>query len=96
MGDIMREILSNFVLVCSVLLLANVAAAQSAKTEHTFRLDDPATRIPATLEDVALMVVMFKVMGDEGVSFYEIHTYITLHNDEKVWEEKLVYRRTEL
>lgn len=179
MGDIMRKILSNFVLVCSVLLLANVAAAQSAKTEHTFRLDDPATRIPATLEDVALMVGswtgeafggtfesvwnppsfgtmvgMFKVMGDEGVSFYEImllaeeegslvlkvkhfhadftaweekedyvtfrlvsvapdavhfsglsfykvgddkiHTYITLHNDEKVWEEKLVYRRTEL
>jgi hypothetical protein len=34
-----------------------------------------------------------------GLSFYrigddEIHIYIALHSDEKVWEEKLVYRRT--
>ena len=36
-----------------------------------------------------------------GLSFYsisenEIHTYIALHNDEKVWEEKLIYRRVVL
>ena len=36
-----------------------------------------------------------------GLSFYqvsddEIHGYIALHNDEKVWEEKLAYKRSEL
>jgi len=159
------------------LLLGGAALAQSVKTEHTFKLDDPDARVPATLEDVAWMVGswsgeafggtfeevwnpasvgsmvgMFKVIGDEGVVFYElmllveeegsislkvkhfnpdftaweekddyvrfrlvgiepgavhfsglsfyqisedeIHTYIALHNDEKVWEEKLVYRRS--
>lgn len=159
------------------LLFASAAAAQSAKTEHTLRLDDPDTRTPATLEDVSWMVGawtgdafggtfeevwnpasagsmvgMFKVLGDGGVSFYElmllveeegslglkvkhfaadftawetkedyihfrlvriepeavhfsglsfyrisadeIHAYIALHNEDKVWEEKLVYRRS--
>jgi 3-dehydroquinate synthase class II len=35
-----------------------------------------------------------------GISFYsvsddEIHTYLALHDGDKVWEEKLVYRRVE-
>jgi len=179
MGDIMTKLHSKLILLFGVLLFAVTAAAQSVKTEHTFKLDDADTRVPATLEDVAwmvgswtgdafggtfeevwnppsfgTMVGMFKVLGDEGVSFYElmllaeeqgslvikvkhfhadftaweekedyvtfrlvsvapdavhfsglsfyqisedeIHTYIALHNDGKVWEEKLIYRRSEL
>jgi hypothetical protein len=162
--------------VASVLFFSGTAAAQSTKTEHTYKLDDSETRVPGTLGDVAwmvgswsgeafggtfeevwnpaslgTMVGMFKVLGDDTVSFYElmllaeeegslvlkvkhfnpdftawedkedyvtfrlvriepgavhfsglsfyrvsndeIHTYIALHNDDKVWEEKLVYRR---
>lgn len=169
----------RLIAVFAALLLANAAMAQSIKTEHTFKLDDPETRVPGQLEDVAWMVGswageafggtfeevwnpasvgsmvgMFKVIGDEAVSFYElmllveqegslslkvkhfnpdftawedkddyihfrlvgiepdavhfsglsfyrvnddeIHTYIALHEDEKVWEEKLVYRRTDV
>ena len=161
----------------AALLFAGTATAQSVKTEHTLKLDDPETRTPATLDDVAWMVGawtgdafggtfeevwnpassgsmvgMFKVMNDDGVSFYElmllveeegslglkvkhftadfvawetkedyvhfrlvridpdavhfsglsfyrvsadeIHAYIALHDDDKVWEEKLVYRRS--
>lgn len=161
----------------AALLFAGTATAQSVKTEHTFKLDDPDTRTPATLDDVAWMVGawtgdafggtfeevwnpassgsmvgMFKVISDDGVSFYElmllveeegslglkvkhftadfvawetkedyvhfrlvridpdavhfsglsfyrvsadeIHAYIALHDDDKVWEEKLVYRRS--
>ena len=179
MGDIMTTLLSKLAFLCSVLLLTTTVSAQSAKTEHTFKLDDVDAKVPATLEDVSwmvgswvgdafggtfeevwnppsfgTMVGMFKVMGDEGVSFYElmllaeeqgslvlkvkhfspdftaweekddyvtfrlvsvapgavhfsglsfyqasedeIHGYIALHNDEKVWEEKLIYRRSEL
>jgi hypothetical protein len=179
MGDIMTKLHSKLILLIGVLLFAGTAMAQSVKTEHTFKLDDADSRVPATLEDVAwmvgswggeafggtfeevwnppslgTMVGMFKVLGDEQVVFYEllllaeeegslvikvkhfhpdftaweekddyvtfrlvsvgpdaahfsglsfyrisddeIHAYIALHNDEKVWEEKLVYRRTEL
>ena len=152
--------------------------AQSARTEHTFKLDDIDAKVPATLEDVSwmvgswdgigfggtfeevwnppslgTMVGMFKVLGDEEVAFYElmllaeeegslvlkvkhfnadftaweekedyltfrlvsvapdavhfsglsfyqvsadeIHGYIAMRNDEKVWEEKMVYTRSE-
>lgn len=179
MGDIMIKLYGKLILLFGVILFAATAAAQSVKTEHTFKLDDPDMRVPATLEDVSwmvgawngdafggtfeevwnppsfgTMVGMFKVLGEEGVSFYElmllaeeegslvlkvkhfhpdftawedkedyvsfrlvsltpgaahfsglsfyqvsddeIHTYIALHNDDKVWEEKLVYRRAEL
>ena len=167
----------KLVVLCISLLFAGVATAQSEKTEHTFKLDDPDSRPEGTLEDVAwmvgswageafggsveevgnpaslgTMVGMFKVMNDGKVSFYEltllaeeegslilkvkhfnadftgweekddyikfrlvsiapgavhfsglsfyhisddeIHIYIALHSDDKVWEEKLVYRRT--
>ena len=45
-------------LSCSVLLLlgAQLAAAQSQRTEHTYQLDDPENRPAATLDDVAWMV----------------------------------------
>ena len=174
----MIKAIVRLVVACGVLMLAGVAFAQTAKTEHTFELDDPAMRVPGTLDDVSwlvgswagdafggtfedvwnpaslgTMVGMFKVMGDgevrfyeltllaeeegslvlkvkhfsadftawedkedyvtfrlvrvepdavhfSGLSFYrisddEIHTYLVLHNDERVWEEKLVYRRVE-
>lgn len=38
-----------------ILMAARVAAAQSVFTEHTFRLDDPDARPPATLDDIAWM-----------------------------------------
>ena len=159
------------------LLFAATAMAQSAKTEHTLKLDDAEKRVPATLEDVewmagswsgeafggtfeevwnpaslGTMVGLFKFMGDEQVNFYELlllaeeegslvlkvkhfnadftawedkedyvnfrlvriepdaaHfsglsffkvsdnemlAYIAFHDEHKVWEEKLVYRRT--
>ena len=48
--------LPRLALVLVALLLGSAVTAQSVKTEHTFRLDDPDTRVPASLEDVAWMV----------------------------------------
>lgn len=168
---------NRFTMAVLVLLVAGASAhAQSARTEHTVRLDDPDNRPPATFEDVSFlvgawagpafggtfeevwnppsagsMVGMFKFMGDEGVGFYEImlivaeegslslkvkhfnpdfsaweekedyidfkfvkaepdavyfsglsffkisddeiHAYIAFSNDEKTWEEQLVFTR---
>ena len=39
-----------------LLALTGVADAQSARTEHTFRLDDPDARPPGTFEDAAWLV----------------------------------------
>ena len=161
-----------------LLLAAGYSGAQSAHTEHTFKLDDPDKRPQATLADVSWlvgswtgeafgdtfeevwnppsagsMVGMFKLLKDGEVSFYELvllveeegslslkvrhfnadfsawedkedyvdfrfvradddavhfsgisfyrisddemHAYLVLRNkDGKVWEEKLVYRRS--
>lgn len=92
---------SNYVLFTLSLfvlsLLADSALAQSQRTEHTFKLDDPDDRPPATLSDVAWlvgnwegeafgskfeqawnpasagsMIGFFKLLGDEGVTFYEL------------------------
>ena len=42
------------VAVCFLMsLTASIAAAQSAYTAHTYRLDDPDARPPATLDDIA-------------------------------------------
>ncbi len=38
------------------ILLSGVAHAQSARTEHTYQLDDPANQPTATLEDVSWLV----------------------------------------
>ena len=48
-GKRMTRFLSGIVLFIAPL----VAQAQSTLTEHTFRLDDPDSRPPATLDDVA-------------------------------------------
>ncbi len=36
--------------------LADIAFAQSQRTEHTFKLDNPDDRPPATLDDVSWLV----------------------------------------
>lgn len=160
----------------ALLLVGSAAMAQSPRTEHTLQLDDPDSRPPATLADVAWlvgswtgeafggtfeevwnppsagsMVGLFKMMNGDDVRFYEImllveeegslslkvkhfhadftaweekddyvrfrfisadddavhfsgisfhrisdneiHGYLALRNEEKVWEEKLVYQR---
>ena len=172
----MTKSLGRLVVLYGVLMFAVAAFAQTSKTKHTFKLDDPEARVSGTLDDVSWMVGswtgdafggtfeevwnpaslgtmigMFKVMGDGEVSFYElmllaeeegslvlkvkhfsadftawedkedyvtfrlvrvepdavhfsgisfysvsddeIHTYLALHDGDKVWEEKLVYRR---
>lgn len=43
------------VVICTLLTL-DLAAAQSKRTEHTYQLDDPDRRPPATLEDASLLV----------------------------------------
>ena len=40
----------------SALALTSVAFAQTAKTEHTYMLDDSESRVPGTLDDVAWIV----------------------------------------
>ena len=85
------------ILFAAGLLAASAANAQSPRTEHTFKLDNPDSRPAATLDDVAMlvgswtgtafgsafeaswhppsvgsMVGLFKLIGDEGVNFYEI------------------------
>lgn len=48
-------------LVCAAMLLAaEVAGAQSARLEHTFRLDDPANQPAATLADVGWLAGSWK------------------------------------
>ena len=173
----MTKSLCRLAVLCMTMITASAALAQSSKTEHTYKLDDPDVRVPAKLEDVAwlvgswtgdafggtfeevwnpasagTMVGMFKVINDGDVSFYEImllaedegslslkvkhfhadftawedkedyvnfrlvsvepdavhfsglsfyragddeiHAYIAFHNEEKVREEKLIYKRS--
>jgi hypothetical protein len=40
----------------SALALTSVTFAQTAKTEHTYKLDDSESRVPGTLDDVAWIV----------------------------------------
>ena len=60
--------------VISVLLFLGVStgtAAQSMQSEHVFKLDDPDSRPPATLEDVSWLVGSWK--GDAfGSTFEEV------------------------
>jgi hypothetical protein len=57
-------------LVLALLLFSGAAFAQSPRTEHTFQLDDPDIRPPATLEDVAWLAGSWE--GEAfGMSFEE-------------------------
>ena len=49
----MRERDTIYLAVCVLLFAGCAAAAQSQLTEHTFKLEDPDVRPPATLEDAA-------------------------------------------
>jgi hypothetical protein len=58
-------------LVLSTVFLCGTAAAQSQLTEHTFKLDDPEARPPATIEDVAWLAGSWE--GEAfGASFEEV------------------------
>lgn len=47
--------LSNILVGLSILVFGATAAAQTARTEHTYKLDDPDKRVAASIEDVAWM-----------------------------------------
>src|SRR5210317_214778 len=46
----------RLLLLGSALALTSVAFAQTAQTEHTYKLDDAESRVPGTLDDVAWIV----------------------------------------
>jgi len=52
----MKRRISTASFAAAAMLLFTTAAAQTARTEHTFGLDDPDSRPPATLDDVAWLV----------------------------------------
>ena len=49
----MRVRLTSCLTACVLLFVGSAATAQSQRTEHTFKLDDPDARPEATLADVA-------------------------------------------
>jgi hypothetical protein len=49
----MRTRLTRCLAASALLFTVSIAAAQSQRTEHTLKLDDPDSRPAATLEDVA-------------------------------------------
>ena len=61
----------SIIVLLVMLGLASVAGAQSMQTEHIFKLDDPDSRPPATLDDVSWLVGSWT--GDAfGSSFEEV------------------------
>ncbi len=48
--------LARLVAVLALLLAGHTTMAQSQRTEHTFKLDDPESRPAATLDDVSWLV----------------------------------------
>ena len=74
-----RRILMS-VAACVAVLFAGTAAAQSQRTEHTFKLDDPDNPPAATLADGSILVGSWTGTAFGG----------TL---EEVREEKIVYHR---
>ena len=74
----------------ALLFASSAARAQSQRTEHIYKLDDPATRPAATLNDVALHF--------SGLSFYRssdstMDAWIVMKTSDGVVEEKLEYVR---
>ena len=119
----------NAIAITLILAAAGVSGswAQSTRTEHTLKLDDPMNRPKATIEDVAwlagswtgevfgsrfeevwsqpsagTMMGMYKVLGEDGVSFYELEMIVEVEGslemrvkhfsaDFTAWEEKAEY-----
>lgn len=52
----MHSVLTRGLLTLALLMFAVAANAQSQRTEHTLKLDDPDARPPATLADVSWLV----------------------------------------
>lgn len=67
----MRIANKRILLGAAMLFLAGSALAQSPRTEHTFKLDDPDVRPPATLEDVTWLAGSWEGEGF-GMSFEEV------------------------
>lgn len=81
-----------------LMLLVEEEGSLSLKVKH-FHPDFTAWEEKEDYVHFRLVSIEPGAVHFSGLSFYqinedEIHTYIALHNDEKVWEEKLVYRRS--
>ena len=67
----MNSLHSRLLGAISILLMTAAAIAQSLQTEHVYKLDDPESRPPATLEDVAWLAGSWK--GEAfGSTFEEV------------------------
>lgn len=83
-----------------LLLLAEEEGSLVLKVKH-FHADFTAWEDKDDYVTFRLVSISPDAAHFSGLSFYrkgddEIHTFLALHSDEKVWEEKLVYRRTGL
>ena len=80
-----------------LLLLSVEEGSLSLKVKH-FTPEFTAWEEKADYVHFRLVGVGSGVVHFSGLSFYqvsddEMHAYIAMHNQDKVWEEKLVYRR---
>ena len=82
-----------------LMLLAEEEGSLNLKVKH-FNADFSAWEEKKDHVTFPLVRVEPDAVHFSGLSFYrinqdEIHGYLVLHNDEKRWEEKLLYRRRE-
>lgn len=80
-----------------LMLLAEEEGSLNLKVKH-FNADFSAWEEKADHVTFPLVKIERDAVHFSGLSFYrinqdEIHGYLVLHNDEKRWEEKLLYRR---
>ena len=81
-----------------LMLLVEEEGSLGLKVKH-FAADFTAWETKEDYVHFRLVRVDPQAVHFSGLSFYrinedEIHGYIAMHNDEKVWEEKLIYRRS--
>lgn len=80
-----------------LMLLAEEEGSLNLKVKH-FNADFSAWEEKTDHVTFPLVKIERDAVHFSGLSFYrinedEIHGYLVLHNDEKRWEEKLLYRR---
>ena len=87
----------NAVAFYELLLLVEEEGSLSLKVKH-FNDDFSAWEEKEDYVDFRLVRIEEDAIHFSGISFYrvdddEMHAYLVLHDDDKTWEEKLVYHR---